>query len=208
MENEAAALKLIAETTNIPVPRVHETFESDGAFYIVMEKVPGIAMAKLDESAKEIVIKELEGHLQTLHGLRSDVPGGASGIVVPPYRVTLKTNNDSWKLKPAMTNDFVFCHNDLSQHNVIVDPESLQINAIIDWEYSGFYPEYFEGRFYSRPGPSVALGDEKDDSEKLLSFLLKQSGSKYLLDSSDIPVNENQDMITTINTATADSVGE
>jgi aminoglycoside phosphotransferase len=182
MENEAAALKFIAETTNVPVPRVHETFEKDGAFYIVMEKVPGIAMARLDEDAKEIVIHELEGHVQTLHSLRSHIPGGVSGIIVPPYRITLKTKNDSWKLKPATKNDFVFCHNDLSQHNVIVDPESLQIKAIIDWEYSGFYPEYFEGHFYTRPGPSVALGDENDDSEKLLSFLLNQSGSKYLFE--------------------------
>lgn len=188
MENEAAALKFIAETTNIPVPRVLETFEKDGAFYIVMEKVPGVTMAKLGAAGKEIVMNELQGHLQTLHSLRSNIPGGISGLIVPPYRVTKKTENDSWKLKPAMNNDFVFCHNDLSQHNVIVDPESLQINAIIDWEYSGFYPEYFEGPFYTRPGPSGALGDEKDDTEKLLSFLLNQSGNKYLLDSSDILV--------------------
>lgn len=48
----------------------------------------------------------------------------------------------------------VFCHNDLSQSNVIVDPESLKIAAIIDWEFGGFYPEYFEVPYYRSPKPS------------------------------------------------------
>jgi len=55
--------------------------------------------------------------------------------------------------------------------NVIIDPISLKIRAIIDWEYAGFYPEYFDTRFYKRLGPSVALEGEKDDSEELLDFL-------------------------------------
>jgi len=77
--------------------------------------------------------------------------------------------------------------------NVIVDSESLQIKAVLGWEYSGFYPEYFEGHFYTRPGPSVALGDEKDDSEKLLSFLLNQGG-KDLFESSDVLENEKHNI--------------
>lgn len=55
--------------------------------------------------------------------------------------------------------------------NTIVDPISLEIRAIIDWEYAGFYPAFFERKFYERLGPSVALEGEEDDSEKLLAFL-------------------------------------
>ena len=55
--------------------------------------------------------------------------------------------------------------------NVIVDPVSLKICAIIDWEYAGFYPDFFERKFYERLGPSVAMEGEADDSEKLLAFL-------------------------------------
>ena len=72
--------------------------------------------------------------------------------------------------------DFVFCHSDLSLQNIIVDPESLKINAIIDWEYAGFFPPSFERRFFKRNGPSVALEGEQDDSEKILEFLQAQSG--------------------------------
>lgn len=72
---------------------------------------------------------------------------------------------------PRMRRQDVFCHNDLSMQNVIVDPISLKIRAIIDWKYAGFYPEYFDTRFYKRLGPSIALEGEKDDSEELLDFL-------------------------------------
>ncbi|EZF25601.1 hypothetical protein H112_02171 [Trichophyton rubrum D6] len=73
--------------------------------------------------------------------------------------------------KARVENEFVFCHNDLSQNNVIVDPNSLKIRAIIDWEYAGFYPAYFDRSFFRRKGPSVAIDGEIDDSEILLDFL-------------------------------------
>ena len=69
-------------------------------------------------------------------------------------------------------NGLVFCHNDLSTHNIIVDPQSLRIHGIIDWEYAGFFPPEFEGAYYRRVGPSVALGDEPDDAESLYEVLL------------------------------------
>lgn len=81
---------------------------------------------------------------------------------------------DDWDLRPSETEEYVFCHNDLSQHNVIVDPKSLRINAIIDWEYSGFFPKQFEFPFFERPGPSEAMDGEKDDSEELLALLMSQ----------------------------------
>ena len=58
--------------------------------------------------------------------------------------------------------------------NTIVDPVSLKIRAIIDWEYAGFYPENFDTKFYHRLGPSVALEGEDDDSEALLTFLMSR----------------------------------
>jgi aminoglycoside phosphotransferase len=69
------------------------------------------------------------------------------------------------------TKDLVFCHNDLSTHNVIVDPSTLKINAIIDWEYAGFFTSEFEGMFFHRPGPSVALEGEENDENKLLKIM-------------------------------------
>jgi hypothetical protein len=53
-----------------------------------------------------------------------------------------------------------------------VDPETFT-KAILEWEYAGFFPEYFETPFYRRPGPSVAINGERDDVDDLLPFFNK-----------------------------------
>ncbi|KAI9674966.1 MAG: hypothetical protein M1817_001372 [Caeruleum heppii] len=168
--NEAASLDFLKEHTNIPVPTLHCAFEDDGAVHLVMEYVEGTGMDQLNKEQREVVEKELDLHLRTLRSLRSRTIGGPSGLVVPPYRLTLKSARESWHLRPSDSQDLVFCHNDLSQQNIIVDPDTLNIQAIVDWEYAGFYPEFFERRFFERIGPSVALDGEEDDTERLLNF--------------------------------------
>jgi hypothetical protein len=83
----------------------------------------------------------------------------------------IKTARQQWKMRPHESEDLVFCHNDLSTHNIIVDPETLKVKAIIDWEYAGFYPQEFEGMFFRRPGPSVALEGEVNDEDLLLNIM-------------------------------------
>ena len=171
LRNEAESLRLIRRATNIPVPSVLCDFEDDGAYYLITEYVDGVGMSELPEEQKTTVCEELHKHLATLHSLKSKTPGGPSGIVIPPYRVMKFVESDIWHLGPSECNEYVFCHNDLSQQNVIVDPNTLKINAIIDWEYSGFYPEFFEAPFYRRLGLSAAIHGEVDDTPKLIQFL-------------------------------------
>lgn len=149
--------------------------EDDDAYYLVTEYVEGVSMSSLTEDQKAIVREELQGHLATLQTLKSNRLGGPSGIVIPPHRVLRRTEMDHWHLKPSDHNEYVFCHNDLSQQNVIVNPDTLKVNAIIDWEYAGFYPARFEWPFYTRLRPSVDGKDEVDDSLELLACLKSQS---------------------------------
>jgi len=109
-----------------------------------------------------------------MHNLKSNKIGGPSGIIIPPYRIMGKKEDEIWNL-PNEDRLYVYCHMDLSQHNVIVDPKTLKIKAIIDLEYSGFWPEQFDLPFYTRLGPSVAREGEVDDTLELLAFL--NSGS-------------------------------
>jgi hypothetical protein len=64
----------------------------------------------------------------------------------------VKSARQQWKMKPFESEELVFCYNDLSTNKVIVDPETLKVNAIIDWEYAGFYPAQFEGKFFRGEG--------------------------------------------------------
>lgn len=171
LKNEASCLEFIQAHTDIPVPRVLAHFMDDGAYYVITEHVDGPRMSELQEDQKIVVKAELERHLETLRSLKSDTLGGPAGIVVPPYRVLEHCKTTRWKLKPADAKEYIFCHNDLSQQNVIVDEESLRIKAIIDWEYAGFFPSQFEMPFYNRLGPSAAIDGEKDDSLELLDYL-------------------------------------
>ena len=161
----------IQEKTNIPVPTLHCSFEDDDAVYLIMENVEGMSMSELGNEQRPIVQQELEEHIKTMQSLRSSRIGGPSGIVLVPYRATLHSPRDQWSPKKSDSDEFVFCHNDLSQQNVIVDPNTLKIKAILDWEYAGFYPEWFERRFFERSGPSVASEKEVDDAEKIVEFM-------------------------------------
>ncbi|KAF5872976.1 putative protein kinase-like domain protein [Botrytis fragariae] len=127
-------------------------------------------MADLSESQKEVVKIEIDTHLATMHNLTSSKIGGPSGIIIPPYRI-LRNMEDQMLSPPSKECEYVFCHMDLSQHNIIVDPVTLKIKAIIDFEYSGFWPVQFELHFYTRLGPSVGREGEIDDTNELLKFL-------------------------------------
>jgi len=172
VKNEVASINFIKEHTSIPVPNVRCAFEDNGRYYIVTDIVPGVTMAELAEEQKATVMEELEGYIEQMHSLKSKVLGGVLGDVCIPFRLIDHVDLFIFhNLPEAETAEYVFCHNDLSQHNILVDKETLKINAIIDWEYAGFFPLEFDSPFYLRSGPSVAIGDEVDDTAKLLGFL-------------------------------------
>ncbi|KAK8932717.1 hypothetical protein H634G_07036 [Metarhizium anisopliae BRIP 53293] len=172
--NEGACLRHLADKTNIPIPKLHACFEDDGAAYLITEYVEGVAMSWLDEGQREVVAKELRIHMKALSNLKHHIWGGPSGLVMPPYRIMQYSDGRSWKMKPRRENNLVFCHNDLSTNNVIVDPRTLKIKAIINWEYAGYYPQRFESAFFQRLGPSIALKGEVDDTEWLHDILSEE----------------------------------
>ncbi|KAJ6086101.1 hypothetical protein N7486_010382 [Penicillium sp. IBT 16267x] len=165
------ALRFIRRSSNIPVPTLYGAFEVDDSFILIIEHVDGVSMSDLSEDQKSVVRTEVEQHLATLRGIKSNTIGGPSGIVLPPYRVMRLSDKNEWPQKVTKDDKFVFCHNDLSQHNIIVDPRTMKIKAIIDWEYAGYFPGHFEWPFYERRGPSIALDGEHDHSAELLQFM-------------------------------------
>lgn len=172
--NDAANLRFLRKVTNIPLPPAECIFEDDGAFYFQSQFVEGVSMKELKEEEKQTVARELEQYVEVLRSLRSDLPGvPGEELLCPPQRVT----NGQWKpnscWKPRHgKGEYVFCHNDLGQHNVIVDPETIKIKAIIDWEFGGFWPAWFEKPFWRRPGPSVNLAGEHDDVHLCRDWLM------------------------------------
>ena len=157
LANEAASLVFIRQNTDIPVPRVIQACEfSDGSYRLCTEIVPGVPLKEIPISEQHAVIEQIERHRKTLHGLRFSRVGGPSGTVCLPPIAKMLQHDEAWITKQSPTKEYVFCHNDLSQSNVIVDPATLKINAIIDWEFAGFFPKCFDVPFYISPMPSGA----------------------------------------------------
>lgn len=118
---DAAALRFLAERTNIPLPPFQFVMEDDGAFYHATEFVEGVSMKHLNETDKQVVKKELMQHMETLRSLTSETPGvPGEELLCPPARVS----GPSWKMhscwKPkqihAGEDKYVFCHNGQCVH--------------------------------------------------------------------------------------------
>lgn len=176
LENEYAALEYIAANTDIPVPEVLSFEEIDGFFQLVVERVSGIPItdmtenkAEASENAKNFITTLV---LPQLAGLKSNRMGSLNGVVIPPSRISGKDRRPWWPPRISSVQEFVFCHNDLAQHNIMIDPDTLEVAAIIDWEYSGFYPPEFEAPLWTKdslePGYHYIDAQKVDDLIKIL----------------------------------------
>jgi thiamine kinase-like enzyme len=99
---------------------------------------------KCEEIAFEKVTKFIEAEvLPELRKLKSNKTG-LEGFVLPPPRILEHDHRSVWEPKELPEEEYVFCHGDLSRSNIMLDPETLDVLCIIDWEYGGFFPEEFE----------------------------------------------------------------
>lgn len=182
------------------MPRVLDAYERDGgSFVLEMKLVKGVEMRTLKREQREIVKPRIRQCVKQLRSLRSDTLGGPSGIIWPPYGAyNLFGGPTSWtqdiNLKPEQP--FVFCHRDLSQSNILIDPTTLELTAIVDWECGGYYPEnhelpYFESSIQSGVQVKTISGMEEIKRFWESSRLLK---TVYVKDSTSSPLGYDSDL--------------
>ncbi|KAI4194434.1 MAG: hypothetical protein LQ350_007771 [Teloschistes chrysophthalmus] len=176
IENERDALTFIAKHTTIPVPRVLEWTDIDGVGCLTVERLKGRPWLDtyydLNPEDQEKMKDKLSAFLNQvmtpqLNQLRSKTIGQLSGAVFPPPRVSFYYVR-SWESRTSSTDGYVYCHNDLALHNLFVDPETFDIEAVIDWEYSGFFPPELEYPFYEL-GKEASL--DEDHCRKMIALL-------------------------------------
>ncbi|EGX92308.1 Protein kinase-like domain [Cordyceps militaris CM01] len=155
LRNEAAVLRYLRATTTLPVPEVLDLQEANGLVYLKTSWIEGaIELARVPaermEAAVTIVSSQLESEiLPQLRKLRSHRMGSpdADLPIIPPERFWEWKENRQW---PAIAGDYVFCHIDLDRQNILVDPDTYKIVAIIDWETAGFFPLEWELPFWKQ----------------------------------------------------------
>jgi len=108
-----------------------------------------------------------------LQSLKSHTMGVVIGTVILPDRITGHGDREKWPVRSECTPNFSFCHNDLAQHNIMINPDTLQVEAIIDWEVSGFYTSDFEAPLWTKAWYEPGYHDIGSDLVPgLIQFLL------------------------------------
>ncbi|KAI9046427.1 hypothetical protein LZ554_009560 [Drepanopeziza brunnea f. sp. 'monogermtubi'] len=172
--NEVKALQLVSEKTTIPVPKLlgHGAL-LDGRQYLITERIDGVTLNRLRgedcesvaysnalDFINNIVLPQLGQLRCNERGIDGFVmpPSWLSPDVQPPWR-----GKTHWKTLPLKEPEYVFQHGDLGAHNIMIDPKSLQVMALIDWEYAGFFPPEMQRwpgtldeTVYNRRGDHVA----------------------------------------------------
>ncbi|OAP63434.1 hypothetical protein AYL99_02661 [Fonsecaea erecta] len=147
-QNDHAALAFVRDNTTIPVPKILEFKSiSEGTHQLKMERVYGTPLSKIragKEQATKVVDEDITQFvLPQLHSLRSRNVGSLAGSIIPPPRLWEEAESHQWTPWKSWSKRNVFVHNDLGQQNILVD-DNFKAVGIVDWEYSGFYPDDFE----------------------------------------------------------------
>ena len=190
--NEFETLKFIAARTTIPVPKVLAFKHVWGAYQLIMERVRGVSLdcikgverADAVNNAERFISKVVTPQLQSL---TSYTMGALIGAVILPDRITSRDDRANWPIRSECTPKFSFCHNDLAQHNILMNPNTLQVEAIIDWEISGFYNPDFEAPLWTKAWYEPEYHDIGSDSvSRLIHFLQGSSDDPNLIRSTTL----------------------
>ena len=189
---EAEALKL-AHGLQLPVPRVYEVCSSTDGAQISMDLIDGESLESVWPSMsveqKKNIAQQLREIVSTMRSAPqaqftigacggsardcrrySEYTGGPfeteadfNKFVLDLYRVTPTAIRNALAQSLLTDHRIVFTHGDLTPHNVIV--ADGRIKALIDWEFAGWYPEYWEYvKFFER---GTKCGDWKDFANEI-----------------------------------------
>ncbi|KAI1948000.1 hypothetical protein LOZ12_002099 [Ophidiomyces ophidiicola] len=159
---ETDAMQFITTNTTIPVPKVHDTkFDKEkNVSYIVMDYVPGKPLDKvwkeLNDAQRASTCRQLGDYLTQLRNLTSERIESVNNDKVRTgfYKSRWGGPFDNEKEfndflaagaqdRPADNHGIHFAHGDLSPRNILVNDDG-HITAILDWEWAGWYPEYWD----------------------------------------------------------------
>ncbi|KAB8227632.1 aminoglycoside phosphotransferase family protein [Aspergillus alliaceus] len=150
---ELEAMQYVAKRTTVPVPKVFTVYPyHDARIHIEMEYIRGIDLetAWLDghlshDQKKKHLISEIAGYVNQLRSLEpphKGFVGSASGEGGLDGRDCAQVFGQEVTDSHTRYYRSCFSHADLAPRNIII--ENGKIAALIDWEYGGWYPEYWE----------------------------------------------------------------
>ncbi|KAJ1651428.1 hypothetical protein IWQ61_008003 [Dispira simplex] len=130
-----------------------------------MEEIQGTELVWDDTCDKAKVLAQLRDYLAQIHSLKATEVGNHEGLCrvcrrhdfeekcetvqdfhkrsVSTLPQTPQPLKEHFEVSLGSSYDIIFSHGNLALQNILVDSES-NIAAITNWEYAGFYPEYWD----------------------------------------------------------------
>lgn len=199
--SEAHTMIFIYKNTKIPVPKILDFYKYEDKNYIFMEYIKGETLDKkwknMDQNYRLKILLELKDYIDQLRNITNSYIGSINNLPCNdsvfndnkgPFKSEIDFNKTIMKefektmpgyfcniLKKTLKSDhsIVFSHGDISKRNIIINEGS--ISSIIDWEYSGFYPEYWE---YSKVLYAV---DWEDEWLNYIEYFLKPYYNEFIV---------------------------
>ncbi|KAL4993230.1 kinase-like domain-containing protein [Aspergillus recurvatus] len=200
---EAVNVQFLREETSIPVPTVVKDWEeSDGSYFLLMERIPGAPLSSLwagmTTDEKENIAKQTANYIMQLRKLHSnkmqclgDKPIYSAFLFPNGYGLPhgpFSSDNDLWaemelalegvpddarqQLRERMPSAAPYTFTHGDLASVNIMVENGNLAGILDWEASGYFPVWWE---FTCAG--IGLGQEDKEWKILLQ--------KYMPDFSD-----------------------
>ncbi|KAF4997967.1 hypothetical protein FGRMN_3487 [Fusarium graminum] len=171
--NEGNALTLIHRYTSIPAPSSLDTVAAGDRTYVLTTCLPGVPLSRAmdmfsDRSYEDFInqMQEFIAQLRAIPRLQHEDPSISNtlgeactdprirdGNPIGPFKSEEEFSQHLYYPEdPARRgHDIVFTHADLNPRNILVDRITRadgtigwKVTGIVDWENSGFYPEYWD----------------------------------------------------------------
>ncbi|KAK4688206.1 hypothetical protein P7C73_g1897, partial [Tremellales sp. Uapishka_1] len=166
LENEALAIEFVRKHTTIPVPTVVAAFDGGECFFLIEEYIEGAVSAHLvkDPAGNRRIHDQLEEYMGQLRTLRSGTLRSFTDSVHigRSMRQNYPLLSHAKYIVDEISKPYVLTHGDLAWHNILVDPVTFEILAIIDWETAGFFPPEVEGSYRLKRTYSFTEGGPDD----------------------------------------------
>jgi thiamine kinase-like enzyme len=150
LQNEAATIQYVASRTTIPVPDCRLYIKDELLHLETKRIINGVLLQEIEQTSRSAATAAVDRQMETfilpqLRSLRRNHIGSVDSSipVFPPQRV-YDRDRRPWQRVYSEADDFVLCHNDLGPQNILIHPVSFEIVGIIDWEFAGYFPQYFE----------------------------------------------------------------
>jgi thiamine kinase-like enzyme len=157
--------------------RYEEGNVDDKSYCFWTERVPGVTATELSAEDYTKIVPQIQEYVDKMQKLESTVCGGPTGLLCAPALVSSTYWYNQVSFTPVYAPEgekFVFCHGDLHCDNIMVDPSTLKITAILDWEYAGFYPKSHEIPYWRKQrGSGAQAGDFQKVKEDIKTFWAK-----------------------------------